>query len=324
MSTHLPRDPEQEARALLGALPRPSPGASVRVRRALDRSLDALPPFEVAPPRRWPWVLGGLGTFAAAAAAVAWFVAQPPPLAPAAPLAVALESPADWHSEALSPDVSLNFQGTGAVAGDTRAPRIQWERGALTVEVTPQRGIDLVVATREAEVRVVGTGFTVSRDALGTHVAVLHGRVEVRCGAGEPRFLGGGETESCLPTSAAGLLGRARALQAAGAGPAAVLAAVEDGLDRTTSEGALRDELRVMRIALLGSLGRHGEALADAQGYLDRPSAPRSIEVFRMAAQLALADGGCAAAAPWLAALRAHPAAEPADAALGAECAGPG
>ena len=174
-----------------------------------------------------------------------------------------------------------------------------------------------------AEVRVVGTGFTVSRDALGTHVAVLHGRVEVRCGAGEPTFLGGGETESCLPTSAAGLLGRARALQAAGAGPAAVLVAVQEGLDRTTSEGAVRDELRVMRIQLLASLGRTGEALSDARGYLDRPSAPRSVEVFRMAAQLALADGGCVAADPWLAALRAHPAAEPADAVLGAECAGP-
>jgi hypothetical protein len=99
-----------------------------------------------------------------------------------------------------------------------------------------------------------------------------------------------------------------------------VLDAVQAGLDLTTGEGPVRDELRVMRIQLLGTLGRADDALGEARGYLDRPSAARSIEVFRLAAQLALSSSGCDAAGPWLAALRAHPAAEPADAELGAWC----
>jgi hypothetical protein len=100
--------------------------------------------------------------------------------------------------------------------GDHHAhPRLEWEQGTLKVEVEPERGIDLAVHTREAEVRVVGTRFSVTRDALGTGVVVTHGHVAVLCADGEKALLGAGEARVCPPTHAAGLLGRANALAAA-------------------------------------------------------------------------------------------------------------
>jgi hypothetical protein len=54
------------------------------------------------------------------------------------------------------------------------------DRGAVTCEVAPRRGRPpFVVDAGDVRVRVVGTRFTVTRDALATSVAVDHGVVEV-------------------------------------------------------------------------------------------------------------------------------------------------
>lgn len=302
------------ARDLLSNLPGPPPGAELRVRHAVRTSL-------ATPGRRWwLWAGGGLATLAAAG--FAWVALQSPPPVPPAPLARTLESADGWTSEALMNEVSLSFSGNGAVSGTTESPRIDWERGTVNVEVQPNRGIHLTVETREAEVRVVGTGFSVSRDALGTRVEVLHGKVAVTCTTGESVTLEGGAGHTCLPSSPAALLGRARAQDAAGADPAEVLATLERGL-ALASPGPVQDELRVRRIEALVAAGRVDHALTAAREYLDAGAALRRTEVRRIAANLGYRAGGCAAARADLVALGGAPDATPEDRARLSACATP-
>mgnify|MGYP003327532486 FL=1 len=166
------REDERAAR-LLSTLGTPSPAAVARVRARLDESTRS----SVSVGR-----LAGIAVATAAIAAAALLALQhvmiPPPAAPA-PVAVALDAPSGWAVHTAVPDVGLSFEGVGTIGGTEDAPRIAWESGTLNVEVTPEKGVRLAVATAEAEVRVVGTGFTVQRDRLGTRVQVRHGRVEV-------------------------------------------------------------------------------------------------------------------------------------------------
>ena len=138
---------------LLRALPSAAPGAAARVRARLQR------------PSRTPllpvFALGGV-----ALAAVGLLLLRLIPSASPS-LTATLDAPEVWEGLAPTPEVTLDFQGQGVLAGTERAPRLTWETGTLKVEVEPNQGIDLQVTTREAEVRVVGTGFSVTRDALG-------------------------------------------------------------------------------------------------------------------------------------------------------------
>lgn len=289
-----------EAARLLKQLPGPSFGAEVRVHRAVARSLDENPMLRPGP--RSSWLLPALGA-AVGAVLVAFGVWWGAGLAvdpEVVPLAAALDSPAVWRSQALTSGVALSFQGSGDVGGDSAHPRIDWERGVLNVEVVPGRGIDLQVRTREATVQVVGTGFSVTRDALGTQVHVLHGRVSVDCGGGDSVFLDPGDDHTCLPRSAAAMLGRARTLQARGASAGEVSAAVDRGLAQAGAEGtsgAVIEELRVLRIESLAQAGRAADALAEADAYLTGPAPARAAEVLRLAGQLESQRSGCASAA---------------------------
>ncbi len=305
---------DRQARALLARLPGPPPGAELRVRHAVRTTL-------ATPGPRW-WLWAGGVALTASAAAAAWVTLQAPPPAPPAPLAQTLQSAGGWTSESLLNEVSLSFSGNGAVKGTTVKPEISWERGTVNVEVQPNRGIDLTVTTREADVRVVGTGFSVTRDALGTRVAVLHGKVAVTCTSGESVTLEGGASHVCLPNSPAALLGRARAQEAAGAPAADVLATLERGL-ALTSPGPVQDELRVRRIEVLVQVGKGPEALEAARAYLDGGAALRRVEVRRMAANLAYSAGGCAAARNDLIALGGATDATPEDRARLTACTSP-
>ena len=315
-----PRDPsssdaaDRQARDLLANLPSVPPGADLRVRHAVRTS-------QATPGTRWAlWTGGGLVVVSAAAAA--WIVLQPaPPVAPVA-LAQTLESGDGWTSESLLQEVSLSFSGTGTVEGTSQRPQIKWERGTVNVEVQPNRGIDLTVATREAEVRVVGTGFSVARDALGTRVEVLHGKVAVTCTSGESVTLEGGASHTCLPASPAALLGRARALDAGGAAPAEVLATLERGL-ALTSPGPVQDELRVRRIEVLVRTGNRSDALRAAHDYLEGGASLRRTEVRRIAANLGYTQGGCRGAGSDLRALVTEADATPEDHARLAACTSP-
>lgn len=286
---------DARARRLLAGLPPAAPGAVARVRARVQAE---------ARPRPSAGRLVAVATITSLAAGLGLFLTgralEPAPKPPVA-VAAALETTGGWVVHGAVPNVSLSYQGTGAIEGTSDAPRIRWETGTLNVDVTSGRGIQLAVETREAVVRVVGTGFTVDRDALGTRVDVRHGRVEVDCGEELTRVLDAGDTVTCLPRSAAGLLGRARALQAEGAAPAAVLEAIERGLALADGPAAVRDELTASRIRVLFDLGRNAEVLDAARSYLGSGAATRKGDVETLAANAAIALGGCATAAPWLA-----------------------
>lgn len=274
-------------RTLLRALPEPAEGAEARVRARLDAPAPA--PSRLAPAL-------GLAVVATAAAVVLVFGLRPH--APE-PLAVALASESEWILAEPAPAVLLGFQGSGRVTGDERSPRILWESGTLDVRVDPDRGVALVVETREAEVLVVGTAFSVTRDALGTRVGVDHGRVALRCLGGEEVILSGGTHRTCLPTTAGGLLLRLSALEAEGASASDLLITADAGLLLEAPE-AWRGEFASRRILALASLGRDAEALADAERYLEGGLPLRRTEIRRLAAHLAWTTGGCAAAIPHL------------------------
>jgi ferric-dicitrate binding protein FerR (iron transport regulator) len=288
-------DDGQLCRALLAHLPTTAPGAEARVRVRLAATSEPA----LRPARTWLWVGAGLGTAAATAAGL--LLALPDPMA--APVRATLTPGASVQSLAPSPEVTLAFQGSGLLDGTRQAPHLQWESGTVHVEVEPGRGIQLSVATREAQVHVVGTAFSVTRDALGTQVEVEHGQVSVTCLEGPATLLGAEQSTTCLPTSAAGMLTRARTLLDQGAAPDLVLATADLALERFPDQGALRGELELVRLQALTDLGRDADALHQAQSYLAEGSALRRIEVLQLAARLAWSQGGCDAAMPHLAEL---------------------
>jgi ferric-dicitrate binding protein FerR (iron transport regulator) len=195
----------------------------------------------------------------------------------------------------VSDDVALSYAGRGEVTTDGAHPRVSWELGTLDVEVTPNRGVDLVIETPEATVRVIGTGFTVARDALGSAVDVRHGIVAVRCGDGREGQLTAGQSMTCLPVRAAGMLARAKALAAGGAADADVLVALDAGL-RLDASPPVRAELSARRIRTLSALGRDEEAAAAASAWLAGDETIRRAEVEDLAFAVAMRRADCATA----------------------------
>ena len=127
---------------------------------------------------------------------------------------MSIASPEHWTGAWAGEAVALEVRGTGEIAGTTARPEVTWEAGEMRVEVEPARRVDLVVHTREARVSVKGTVFTVSRSLLGTRVEVERGAVVARCLlTGVDHLLEAEGARLCLPTTAPGLLARARALQ---------------------------------------------------------------------------------------------------------------
>jgi ferric-dicitrate binding protein FerR (iron transport regulator) len=268
------------ARALLSRMPGPDVGSVARVRNRLRRAAPARP---VA-------VAFSAAALGALAASLAWFVVPlvRPASSPEAEPAVA-ESPLGLELEAsgvLRPakGLALRMDGRGTVGGTTRRPEIQLDSGSVVVEVEPDAGLDVAVRTREAEVRVVGTGFTVARDVYGTAVKVRHGRVIVRCDDRDTAEVTDGGSRLCLPRSAGGMLGRARALEDAAAPASEVLAAAERGLAFGDGPAPLLDELESTRIRALYAAGRRVEAIEAGERYLARPDGLRRDEVARLVA----------------------------------------
>ena len=282
------------AGALKTWLPQPTDAALWRVR---DATLGA----EVASIRPLRQVV--LATLAAAAVLALVLVRT---LSAPEPLSQPLSSMAEWTDLKPVPAVALHLKGEGELAGDERDLRVLWRSGTVDVELEPGQGVGLVVETDEGWVEVVGTHFSVLRDPLGTHVSVVRGEVRVQCAASstEPvRVTPGGEA-LCLPTTAAGALGRANALLSAGASEQEVLQALEGGLAAPGNTGAVAAELEVMRIASLSRLGRHAQALAAAERYLEARSEHRRTDMLGLAAQLAYAQAGCEGARVHLDTLR--------------------
>lgn len=244
----------------------PRPEAVARLERSFSgRSTRARLALLPAPrgrvslaPRPHPWRWPAL---ALAALALAWLMLRPQPR----PLDARLDAPV-MVTEALTTAVQLQYTGTGVVDGTDRAPRIHWEVGALRVEVDP--GVALSVETAEGLVTVLGTIFTVVRDARGTTVSVERGRVALSC-VDHP--LDPGMSATCLPLRPAGLLARARALRA---DPPVALEAVDRGLRLARPGDPFRGELLALRVELLAPTDPEGAHEAARtylrEGYLAR------------------------------------------------------
>lgn len=193
---------------------------------------------------------------------------------------------------ALSSNVRVTSEGSGVVGGTAPAPEIRWEHGTITVDVTPDQGVDLHVRTEEADVHVIGTRFTVTRDRLGTAVTVDRGHVAVACRTGETFDLRAGGEAECLPTRAVGLLDRARALVENGADSARVLPTLDAGLP-LADDRVVRDELQLLRAEALTRDARWGEALTGIDTALAEPGGVRRTELLRLGARAALSVEGC-------------------------------
>ena len=285
------------SRALLRALPAADPWAEKRLERRVRATVEA--PRSA---RRPALVLTGAGALAAAIAllvAPRW--SDPPEALPPAAIALLIDTSGRGAEDIpLAPEVALHVEGRGHAGGTEQAPLIEWEEGQLSVEVTPDRGVDLVVRTPEAVVTVVGTGFTVDRGALGTRVSVRHGKVQVDCAVGSSHLLGADASVECAPTRPAALLGRARAQAARGDDADAVLSTL-DAATRSDTPAPVAGEVLALRVEVLRAAGRSAEALESARAYLAAGHTPRRAEIRHIAASILLDQGGCRAAYPLLA-----------------------
>jgi ferric-dicitrate binding protein FerR (iron transport regulator) len=202
-----------------------------------------------------------------------------------------------WTERQLTPGVHARYQGQGSMYADSQTV-LTWRDGTLELMVEPDQGQRVSVRTAEAEVRVVGTMLAVRRDALGTHVEVSHGRVEVQCSGAALGVLEGGQSELCLPVTGAGMLGRAQALEQQGASSEAILAAVDAGLQM--AEGPVRSELLAFRIQHLLEMGKQAAALQHIEAYLAEGTTLRRTQMLRAGARLAQAAGRCRIALQYL------------------------
>lgn len=263
----------------------PSPERVERLHRHLARRRRAGTPTRLA--------LAGAGVVALAAAAL--FTLREPSL----DRTFAGDAPVE-----LGPHVVVTPLGAGKVSGTGKELAMTWERGTVAVEVEPGQGVQLAVTTEEATVRVVGTGFDVTRDALGTTVRVRHGKVAVSCRLGAELLLSAGQSGECAPPSAPGALRRVLALQDS-LPPAALLAELDMALSRPDAAGPIAAELLALRAGTLVAAGRDAEALLAAETALREPGCTRPDEMHRMAARLRLAVADCGGALPHLRALEA-------------------
>ena len=271
------------------------------------------------PSRSWLPVLGGVGALAFAGL-LAVVLYNPAP----APIAATFDATTSGPVT-VSPGVVVTATGTGHLTGTEHAPRLAWASGKVDVSVEPGAGLDVQVATDEALVQVVGTVFSVERGPLGTTVGVSRGKVAVTCTNGTEHTLTADHTATCWPTSATGLLGRARTLRDGGAPAADVLASLDGGLG-AAPDTVIHTELSALRVAVLAEGPDPSAAVSAAAEHLSHPDAGRRAEVARVGAALGYGLSGCDGAMPFLADL---PAEEVAASALsmcqsGGEGAGPG
>ncbi|MFH1467759.1 MAG: FecR family protein [Pseudomonadota bacterium] len=219
------------------------------------------------------------GGAALAAGLVAWALSHSGPPAP-----VALSSPEQATIQPVT-GLRLSHEGEGSMAFEEDQLVIDWVRGRLGVDLDPGARRHLEVHSPEARIEVLGTAFTVERDGLGTSLTMARGTVATWCHEQPGPTLSAGATWRCF-RSGASALHEARTLQGQGAEPAAVRAVVEQGLAIPDTPPGTRDELAVLRIALLSDGGEAGAALEAARAYLATGSALRRPEVELIVARL--------------------------------------
>lgn len=160
------------------------------VARGRRRLRDALAQRKRQTRRMW-WATAAV----AAAALVVWW------LTPAG----VRDVPLDAGPVALTHAVQVTATGEGRaeVEGDTTT--VHWSRGHLRVSVDPDAGQVVRVRTPDADIRVLGTVFSVDHGPFGTVVSVTRGRVEVACDVGAPHEVTVGGEGWCFRDSGMGL-----------------------------------------------------------------------------------------------------------------------
>ncbi|HCH61669.1 MAG: hypothetical protein CL927_07165 [Deltaproteobacteria bacterium] len=218
--------------------------------------------------RGLPWrrYAPGAVVFAAAAVTLLAVGLNPTP----APVAAASGAHALAGVSQLQPleEVVLDYGGQGAAAWDGKVVRIDWEEGALTSSVMPEQGIDLSVHTREGVVSVIGTEFTVTRDADGSHVLVDHGVVSVDCEASGQVTLRAGESHTCAPVSAGQWLYKIDRLFAANGDSERIRTSIRRGVHYSATGDPLRGELLARQVQLQLRDGDRFAAAETARQYL--------------------------------------------------------
>lgn len=213
------------------------------------------------------------------AAAVVVMRARAP--APVASGLQALSGPAAVH---LTDDVRLTYEGEGWVSGTERDLLLTWDVGQLTVQVEPDQGVELQVATPEGSVWITGTAFTINRDKVqGTDVEVLRGQVKVQCIRGEEVFLDPGQQHHCQPIDPDMLLKQAIGLVRDQADPQQILGVADLGLQECRQGcGDSQAGLMRYRIQALYALERYDEALLAIQAYRELAPATSDPRIDRL------------------------------------------
>lgn len=256
---------DRDGLCAFGAETRPDAAALVRLRVRIAASIESTAVFQ-------GWLVGRLKIAVPVAAVAVLALVLVLPQNQALPLPgeppLALTSETDPAQIKPTREVRLEYQGAGELGGTREAPRLAWRTGTVRAEVEPDRGIDLTVETPEATVRVIGTVFEVTRGALGTETRVERGIVRVDCSLGTKAILEPGEHTTCWPSTAAGLLGRARRLQESSADPVLALQALDLALGRPDAEGPVLEEIGWVRVEILAESGRRRAALDEARRLL--------------------------------------------------------
>jgi hypothetical protein len=155
-----------------------------RVERDLWTALDeteAVPVTRVTPPpRKWPRYVAGAVLAAAAAAALVALWPRGGSAAHDLPSRVATASSPTTVSFGDA-EIEVASQSTMMLAGTpARGVDIMLENGSATFAVAPRKGRPpFVVHAGAAEIKVIGTKFTVTRSGDIIRVVVAHGEVEV-------------------------------------------------------------------------------------------------------------------------------------------------
>jgi hypothetical protein len=280
-----------EARELLGRLPEPDPDGEARVWRRFQESRAR------QGARGWfasllrPVVLGPALIAAGAVALL---------MLPERQREITLDASSDVVRYEWSDQVELRLEGHGVATGTAQDVLVTWETGTVWVEVEPQSGTSLSVVTDEAEIWVVGTAFSVTRDALGATTTVQHGTVAITCDDGwKGKLTAQDGPHTCWPVRPAALLGRADALLERGAPTELVLATLDRGLAVAERGTSTEGELLARRVRVRASMGQVQEAVADAERYLASGERSRRAEVARTLGRMLL-PGGCEQALQWL------------------------
>jgi hypothetical protein len=282
-----------EARELLGRLPQPDPDGEVRVWRRFQESRARQGASGWLASLLRPAVMGPALVMAGAAAVVAVML-------PERQREITLDASSDVVRHEWSEQVELRLAGHGVATGTAQDVLVTWETGTVWVEVEPHSGTSLSVVTDEAQIEVVGTAFSVTRDALGATTSVQHGTVSVTCDDGwQGQLTAEVGPHTCWPVRPAALLGRADALLERGAPGELVLATLDRGLQVAEGGSATEGELLARRVSVRASMGQVQGAVADAERYLASGDRSRQAEVARTVGRSLLA-GGCEQALRWL------------------------